>query len=425
MLNIVDADTDQISLHTVVVGGTPTFMVQTADQTAEVVYDSTNNVLSLIDNSTETVETTTSSGGSAVGGKAALAGTVQSAALVPGATMVYAAVPTASVASNITGTVYGVSFPTGGILSVGIQGARYLSMDHNAMNMLVFSQNSDTVTLLTSYTAASSAETLISSTGTLTPQPLPSSSSAPNCSTTFSRPVAAVFSSDDKTAYVLSSGPANSGTQAMVTVLDMAPSLNSEQLSPPQVPPALPNIVQCINVSGANVGLLPPTSTQLYVAGAAITCTTGATPTCQQQGVLTVINTSASPLTASSPVQFGPSAPNLLPGVLTFDGTNLWIGSTGCQVSAGAAGCLSLYSPASSQILATNSLPGVLTDLTDDVTGMVWLQPFNKRNIMYVIEGGALQVYDNYFNNLTTTVLNQTDLDIVGQAVDAMAVKNN
>jgi hypothetical protein len=70
-------------------------------------------------------------------------------------------------------------------------------------------------------------------------------------------------------------------------------------------------------------------------------------------------------------------------------------------------------------------LPGVLTDLTDDVTGMVWLQPFNKRNIMYVIEGGALQVYDNYFNNLTTTVLNQTDLDIVGQAVDAMAVKNN
>jgi hypothetical protein len=69
-------------------------------------------------------------------------------------------------------------------------------------------------------------------------------------------------------------------------------------------------------------------------------------------------------------------------------------------------------------------LPGGLTDQTDDITGMVWLQPFNGRNIMYVIEGGALQVYDNSFNNLTTTVINQTGLFITGQAVGAEAVKN-
>jgi hypothetical protein len=43
---------------------------------------------------------------------------------------------------------------------------------------------------------------------------------------------------------------------------------------------------------------------------------------------------------------------------------------------------------------------------------------------MYVIEGGALQVYDNSFNNLTTTVINQTGLFITGQAVGAEAVKN-
>jgi hypothetical protein len=416
VLNIVDADTDQLSTHTVVVGGTPTFMVQTTDQTAEVVYDSTNNLLSLVDNTTETVETTTSAGGTTVGAKAALAGTIESAVIIPGGTAAYAAVPTASVASGITGAVYEASFATGGFLSVGIQGARYLSMDHNAVNMLVFSQNSDTVNLVTSSTS-----TLTSSTGTLTPQPLLSSSSAPNCSTTFSRPVAAVFSSDDTTAYVLSSGPANGGTQAggtqpataMVTVLDMTQTL----LTAAQALPTLPNIVQCINVSGANVGLLQ--GTQLYVAGAAIqSCSSGQC----QQGILTVIDTSA--LTASSPVTFGPSAPNLLPGVLTFDGTNLWIGSTGCQVSSGAAGCLSLYSPANSQILATNFLPGGLTDQTDDITGMVWLHPFNGRNIMYVIEGGTLQVYDNYFNNLTTTVINQTGLFITGQAVGAEAVKN-
>ena len=49
------------------------------------------------------------------------------------------------------------------------------------------------------------------------------------------------------------------------------------------------------------------------------------------------------------------ATPNLLPGVLTFDGTNLWIGSTGCQVdsanpqdTSNSHGCLSLYFPAAS-----------------------------------------------------------------------------
>ncbi len=80
-------------------------------------------------------------------------------------------------------------------------------MDHNGVNMLAFSQNSDTVTLVTSTAGA-----LTSSTGTLTEQALPSV--AANCGTAncFSRPVAAVFSADDTTAYVLSSGPVNGAT---------------------------------------------------------------------------------------------------------------------------------------------------------------------------------------------------------------------
>jgi len=70
----------------------------------------------------------------------------------------------------------------------------------------------------------------------------------------------------------------------------------------------------------------------------------------------------------------------------------------------------------------TNVLPGVLTDQTDDVTGMVWLKPFNKREIMYVIEGGELLIYDNSFNLLTQNG-SQIVVDIVGQAVDVKAVK--
>jgi hypothetical protein len=395
VLNIVNADTDLLSTHSVSVGGAPTFMLQTSDLTVEVVYDSANNILEFVDNTTEAVTSPTLT----------LAGAINSAALIPGATAAYAAVPTAfatdSNGNSVTGAVYRADFSSGGFLSVGIQGVRFISMDHNAVNMLAFSQYCDTVTLVTS-----SAGALTSNTGTLKGTVLPSG--ATNCTTTsFSRPVAAVFSSDDTTAYVLSSGPVNGGTQAMVTVLDMT-----------QSPPA---VLKTIPVSGANVGLLQ--GTQLYVAGAKLTpCTSDATQTCQQ-GVLTVIDTTTNtpgnpvPLDTTAP----PNSPNLLPGVLTFDGTNLWIGSTGCQVSAGAAGCLSLYFPATGQAVA-NVLSGVLTDQTDDVTGMVWLKPFNKREIMYVIEGGELLIYDNSFNLLTQNG-SQIVVDIVGQAVDVKAVK--
>ena len=392
VLNIVDADADLLSTHTVIVGGAPTFMLQTSDLTAEVVYDSTNNLLGFVDNATETVSAKTSP---------LMTGTIQSAAIIPGATLVYAAVPTAVPSGSSTaGSVYQMNFSSG-VLSVGVPGVRYLSIDHNAVHMLAFSQSSDTVTLVTS-----SSGTLTSNTGRLIATPLPASTSG--CSTSFSRPVAAVFSNDDSTAYVLNSGPINGALAPgqWVSVLDMT-----------QSPPACQ---QTISVSGANVGLLQ--GTQLYVAGALASCTTGTAPTCQQQAVLTVINTSTN--TAGSPVPFGPAAPNLVPGVLTFDGTNLWIGSTGCQVSAGAPGCLSLYSPAGAQILATNILPGVLTDQSDDITGMVWLQPFNGRNIMYVIEGGALIVYDNFFDNLTQIPGTQESiLFITGQGVSADAVK--
>ncbi len=412
VLNIVNADADVVSTSNFVfVGGSPTFMAQTSDLAYEVVYDSADKLLAVVDNSTETVSA-----------KVLLAGAVTSTGvtLVPGASAAYAAVPTASVAADasgnpIYGAVYEAILSTGSTISTSVPGARYLSMDHNANNLLVFSQNSDAVTLVNNTGGA-----LTSSTGTLTSTLV--NGGTTNCTaSSFSRPVAAVFSDDDTTAYVLSSGPANGGTQAMVAVLDMT-----------QSPPAC---VQTLPVSGANVGLLPDTSTgaqgtTLYVAGMITTpCTSDATQTCQQ-GVLTVIDTSTN--TASNPVPFGPTAANLLPGVLTFDGTNLWIGSSGCQVSVNAPGCLSIYFPATQQVL-TNPVPciqnnsstcEVFNDATDDITTMVWLQPFNGRKVMYVIEGGSLIAYNSNTSSLPTRVNTGTNyFNIVGQAVDAKAVK--
>jgi hypothetical protein len=402
VLNIINADTDQISNSSISVGGTPTFMSQTADQAYEVVYDSTNNILALVTNSAEAVSVKTSLAGT---------GTIKSTAVIPGATAVYAAVPTASAIDSsgaaVTGAVYRVDLSTtGGILSVGVSGANSIAMDHNAVNLLAFGQDCDTVTVVTS-----SAGALTSNTGTLQGTVLPNGTTSCGTTSSFSRPVAAVFSSDDKTAYVLSSGAVNGGTQAMVTVLDMT-----------QSPPA---ITQSVNVSGANVGLLQ--GTQLYVAGAIIQACGSGSGQCQK-GVLSIIDTSTSPISVTGSVQFGPEAPvasNITPKVLTFDGTNLWMGSTGCPLLAGAPGCLSLYFPgnaAGSQIL-TNSLAATLSNpsnpTADDITGMVWLKPFNGRSVMYVIEGAELNVY----NSSGSPVNTGTNLDIVGQAVDIKIAK--
>ena len=439
VLNIVDASADVISGHTITVGSTPTFMLQTADQTYEVVYNSFDNSLNQVTNSSEAVT-------AKIGLPGPIAG-AQSAAVVPGATSVYAAVPTVSALDNsgnlVTGAVYGPNFATGGFLTVGVAGARFLSMDHSAVNMLVFSQNSDSVTLL-NLVLNGKVTALTSSTGALTATPV----SGANC--TFSRPVAAVFSDDDTTAYVLSSGPINGGTQAMVTVLNMTPSLQANN----QSAPATPACVQAIPVSAANVGLLPDISTgtsgtQLYVTGAQpAACTGGATGTCQQ-GVLTVLDTSLVG-TGNNPVTntvlldttAPQTTPNLLPGVLTFDGTNLWIGSTGCQIDAANPqdainkhGCLSLYFPAARTaqanpvpcVLNNGSSCTLLTDQTDDITGMVWLQPINGRKVMYVIEGGQLAAYNSSTNSLPTVLTPQTNanmnLNISGTVIDVKAAK--
>jgi hypothetical protein len=375
-------------------------MLQTPDQTAEAVYDSFSKSFWLVSNATE-----------AFVANRPLAGpltSAASAAIIPGGTAIYAAVPTATLLSapTVPGAVYRADF-AGGSLSVAIQGAQFLSMDHSAVNMLVFSQNCDTVYAVTN---GSSSGSLVSSTGPLVSTLIPSGANAITClGGSFSRPVAAVFSADDSRAYVLSSGPVNGGTQPMVTVLDMT-----------QKPPA---VLTSLNVGGANVGLLQ--GSQLYVAGAAIqACSSDATQRCQQ-GVLTVIDTTTNTVTNSVP--FGPDALKLMPSVLTFDGTNLWIGSTGCQVFPGAASCLSMYVPGNSigSQIQTNVLSGVITPPTgDDVTGMVWLQPFNGRKIMYVIEGGELLLYDNTFANVVVQGSSSNIVvDIIGQASDIKAAK--
>jgi len=189
----------------------------------------------------------------------------------------------------------------------------------------------------------------------------------------FDRPVTGVFSSDDSKAYILNCGPECGGTAAKVTVLDMASNTPGASVA----------------VSAATVGLLD-SSGNLYVAG-----------TAAGGGKLDVVNSSN--LTVSKS------------GVAISDGTHtimklganskLFVASRAC--SSAVQGCLSIFDTAAGSAVTSAAGGG-------DVTG---IEPVPDRNVVYVIEGGELVIYD------TTTGMRQTtQIDIVGKAVDVRVV---
>lgn len=386
-VQIVDTDNDLVSVSKIVIGTQPTFMLQSTSQASgqeTVVYDNSNFSLTQVNDSTE-----------AVAAKATLPGPSNSVTLTTDGSRAFAAVPTAvnGVSGvNVTGAIYPVNFigvtsgstttTTGALGSpIPIAGVQSIAMDNIAANLLAFSTGSNAVTPVN-----------------LTTTPPTVGTAVPG----FDRPVAAYFTSDNSTAFVLSSGPANGGSQAAVT-----------QVTFPAV--GTVSIGQSLNVPGASVALLQGST--LYVTGSASQpCPAGLsiTGTCQQV-VLSVIDTPT--MTVTSQAAYGPIGLNIAPKVMTSDGTNIWIGSTGCSLSA-SHGCLAIFSP-SSGVLNMNVPASGLDDATDDVTGMAWLLPYNNRAVMYVIEGGELLVYQ--FSGGTLSVVGF--IDIVGQASDVKLVR--
>ncbi len=187
----------------------------------------------------------------------------------------------------------------------------------------------------------------------------------------FDRPVYGVFSSDDSTAYIMSCGPECGGVQARVNTLTISSNA---------VGPSVP-------VSAATVGLLD--SGNLYVAG-----------TAGGMGKLDVISTSNMTVSKSGvPITDG------YHWLMALGANNkLFIGARTCTNTVN--GCLS--------ILNTSAGTATLSSPKGDVTG---LQPITGRNVVYVIEGGELVIYDT-----TTDQPQATQIDVVGKAYDVKLV---
>ena len=329
-------------------------------------------------------------------------------------TTAYVAVPNASVTGQPAGAIEQINISTPAITAtLPVPGAHYIVPTPNGNQFLVFSDNVDTVTVITPALIGNGSQST-------TQIPCSSVQVAACVLTGFDRPVWAVFNSSGTTAYIMNCGP-QCGGAGSGACLSFTSCTTVGVLDMTQSPPALQSPIQ---VPAATIGFLQGNT--LYVAGtpaaapdnscSSFTPKTAAT-TC---GRLSVINLGFSSTPTTVAITDGYHD-------LMQMGANgqLFIGSRGCtniNVSGGEIrGCLSIVNASSASISASSV---VAPPENGDVTGM---DAIPNRSVVYVCEGGALFIYNTATDKLATCGVNVTcsswtQPNIIGQAVDVKMV---
>jgi hypothetical protein len=357
----------------------PENMYLADNRSTTLAVSNSNNMLGVFNNKTE-----------ASAGTVTLPGPSDSVLLSPDATTGYAAVPTAASPGSAPGGVVVVALTGTPVITatVPVPGARYMVRSGDGTRILVFSDNSDSITIVP-------PQSIISGQGQDTPLTLISG---------FDRPVFGFFSPDNSEAWVINCGPECGGVEASVQVVDLIHNTAGEKVLVP---------------GGASVGLL--VNQTLYVAG------TPQAPnnTCSGPGALTTAATSCGRLSIidlpSLTVTSPPSGFVIQDGYHTLlslaSNNQLFIGSRTCTnilpVSATGEqrGCLYIADVTS---LTTASPHFVAPPDNGDVTG---IQPVTNRTIVYLIEGGQFRLYDTTTDQISLGKAT-TAIDILGQAVD-------
>ncbi len=323
----------------------------------------------------------------------------------------YAAVPSAVINGfAFQGAVESMNLQTSSVTTIAVAGAQTVVANSNGTQLLVFSNDSDTVTLLTPTIAVPPVDT-----SCYNNPPNPVCTIVTNNS--FSRPVFAIVSGS--TAYILNCGPQcggrayNSGAnpltcgpdpntvvQACVAVLDLG-SLS---------------VTSTIPVDAATMAFL--TGSTLYVAGTSTLSTnntcTGQTTAATTCGRLDIVDLGLGTVTSSAVITDGFHDRM----DMTSNG-QLFIGSHECtnigdvnNPSGEVRGCLSIYKTADGSVLVPPD--------NGNVNG---LQGFTSRNIEYVAQGGALRVYDTIKDKLLINdFLPQGTINLTGYIGDVKAI---
>jgi hypothetical protein len=376
VINIVDAQQDLLSPSTIGLVGTvtqPGLMVVSADLSRTLVFSPVGNVLALIDNTTESLATAT--GSTSALPTITLPGLTESIVLAKDNATAYAAVPTAPVTGQPAGVVVAMNFVTGAITAmIPVPAAHFIVASPDGNHILVFSDNSDNVTVIA---------TALIGTNTDPRQPVGGIGG-------FHRPVWGTFT-NNATAYIFNCGPECGGTTAGITKFTIGAS------GPGATTP----------VSAATYGVL--NGNTLYVAGTPPRTPCGAGTAATACGTLSVVDVSSMKVTAG-PVIITDGYHNRMQ--MGANG-QLFIGAHGCtnvNISGGEVrGCLSIFNTSNSKVVIPPDL--------GDATG---IEPIAGRTVVYVCQGGVFRIYDTTTDQLL--VQPNGMIDIVGQSFDVKLV---
>lgn len=374
-VNIIDGQRDTISTKTL--GASSANKIITSGGTT-VVMDGVSPNITVIDNATEAVTFPTPIGDQPF-----------DIAISPDGKTAWAAERNFGFLQSVdttTGIASGV---------IRISNARRLAMSPNGTKLLVFSD--------------------------------PQAQAAPNTSTFFvvdtasrlvtaitdavhlDQPFTAVFSGNETQAFILNCAGECGTTHGSPAVPNPASVVFVDFTNA-----AAPNFSAPIPVSGATVGLF--NGGNLYVAGTpqGANALTGPGASCplSRCGALTVINTTSFTAGAPIPITDGQHTK------MAFTNNRVYVGASGCTVDPGSAantvrGCLSIFNTSSS----TTTFPQESSFRQNfDVTG---LQPISGRSIIYIVQGGELDIFDT---NTDAFPANVTQIDIVGKAIDVVQI---
>ncbi|MFY9643911.1 MAG: hypothetical protein WAK29_01970 [Terriglobales bacterium] len=380
---IVNAATDiRPSVSPISAGNNPNMMLVTPNRAQTLVFSgnglpSSDNQFTIIGNSAE-----------AASGHVNLPGMTYSFVVSPDSSTAYIAVPTGpGEPGQSPGLLEAVQLSSASVVgTVNVPALRYLSIDNSGDRILGFSDGAssvaDSVAVITpSNIGIGNAVTFIGGPGI------------------FDHPVAAFFTADDSTAYVLNCGPECGGTQASVQAIDMT-------TNPPTPGAAAP-------VPAATVALVT-NSSMLYLAGTPYSggapsqpCTgqTTAATTC---GLLTIFNLNSMTVVNTSPIVITDGYHDHI--VFGANG-QLFIGAHACTeilpppppATGETRGCLSIYNTLTTAVGSAPAGGVLIPSANGDVTG---IQPITTRGasmaqeVVYVIQGqgvpqgGSLSIYD-------------------------------
>ena len=334
---ILNGDNDQFWPSPISTTSNATGLVVSPNKAYSIVYSATGSVMTVITNATESVSSSV-----------ALPAGTESVAILSDNKTVVAAVRNALVTNQPTGAVVAGDITTGTVSqTIPVPLVHYISVNHAGSKVLAFADESD------------KAYVIDATAGTATPVADPGN--------VLSRPVAAVFTTDDSKAYILSCGAECGGGTPSVTVFNASDN----------------SLGATLPVNGASVGLID--GSKLYVAGSP-----------SNVGQLDVIDIGT--FTRS---QQGISIFNGYHTVMAVvEGGKLYIGSRNCTID-GDKGCLSVVD-GTNVVNPSTRAPGAVTAI----------QPITGRNLAYITIGGEFIIFDT----TTNAPRPSNQLDIVGNA---------